>query len=206
VGSGEYTRVKLFKKSTVLDADRCFDTGNFEGNLYAPKYDDGTGPAELNEGYVCDYEDLDATGKLNVKLLNNGVSAKTFTYSITLQLTEKSVSLTYTPTLTNTTNISASTPFASMFVRTGNLVVVYWTVDVTPTAAAPTATELQISLPIASNFSDTIQAAGCGNCLSVPAQTSIVESNAANDRAAIKFLATNTGNANHRGTFMYRVI
>ncbi len=112
----------------------------------------------------------------------------------------------YTPTLTNTTNVTASSPYLWSYLRVGNIVVVYWVVDITPTAAAPTATELRATLPIASNFASTIQAYGCGNCAAIPAQTSTVSSNAAADLASIVFSATNTGNATHTGSFMYQVI
>ena len=111
---------------------------------------------------------------------------------------------TYTPTITNTTNVTASTPYLSNYVRIGNQVLVYWTVDVNPTAA--TATEFRMSLPIASNFADTIQLTGHANCLTVPAQTATALGNAAADLASIQFVATATGYATFRGSFMYQVI
>jgi hypothetical protein len=208
VGSGQKTKVAIYKKSTCLDIDRCFATTEFEGSLYAPMYNDGSGATELNEGLVCDYEDSDVTGKLNVKIFNTGPTSKTFTYAITYQDVEPSTSGTYTPTLTNTTNVTGSTPYLWSYVRSGNIVVVYFVVDVDPTAAAPTATELQASLPPAfpSNFSSTIQAYGNGNCANVPAQTSTITSNAANDRVAISFSATSSANATHIGSFAYQVI
>lgn len=204
VGSGELTKVELYKRSTCLAADRCFSTMNFEGSLYAPKFDDGTGPAELNEAYVCDYEDLDATGKLNVKLFNNGPSAKTFTYYITYE--QKPQADRYTPTLFNTTNISASTPYEWSYMRMGNICIVYFIVDIVPTAAVPTPTELQATLPFPSAFTTAVQAMGCGNCDLVPAQTSVCVSNAANDRVSIGFDATSTANATHAGSFAYQIL
>ncbi len=116
------------------------------------------------------------------------------------------VSGTYTPTLTNTTNVATSTPFANIYIRVGNIVTVYWTVDIDPTAAGSTLTEFGMSLPIASNFSDTVQLTGVGNCGRVPAQASSCGSDSANDRASIVFYATDTGGATHRGAFAYRII
>ncbi len=113
---------------------------------------------------------------------------------------------TYTPTITNTTNVTASVPYLSNYVRIGNQVAVFWSVDVNPAAAAPTSTEFQMTLPVASNFADTIQLTGSGNCLTVPAQTSTALSDASSDRAIIRFVATATGFGTHRGSFMYQVI
>ncbi len=206
VGSGELTKVEIYKKSTCLAADRCFATTNFEGSLYSPKFDDGSGPAELNEGWVCDYEDLDVTAKLNMKLFNNGPSTKTFTYSITYQQVGLSSSGTYTPTLTAVTNVSASTPFVCMYNRVGSIVTVFWTANIDPTAAAPTSTELGMSLPIASNLASGVDLAGAGNCGATPAQTSVVGADTTNDRASIVFTATSVADATHRGSFMYRIL
>lgn len=65
----------------------------------------------------------------------------------------------YTPTLTNTTNVSASTANANtMYKRTGDLVDVSGQVAIQATGAG--AIVLKISLPIASNFSATSQAGG----------------------------------------------
>jgi hypothetical protein len=204
VGSGEYTRVKIYKKSTCLDADRCFDTNNFESNLYAPKYDDGTGPVELNEGYVCDYEDLDATGKLNVKLFNNGASAKTFTYYITLQLTEKLLANEYTPTLFNTTNVAASVAFICFYSRSGNYVTVYVAVSIDPTLAAPTLTQLGISIPIPSDFAAAGDA--IGNAIDGIGQVGIILADSTNNRVVLQFFATSAANQNWFGSFRYKVI
>jgi hypothetical protein len=66
---------------------------------------------------------------------------------------------TYTPTLSNTTNVAASTAFACQYMRVGNTVTVSGTVTIDPTSAGA-ATLLGISLPIASNFTAQEQCAG----------------------------------------------
>lgn len=58
---------------------------------------------------------------------------------------------TYTPTLSNTTNISASTARKSTWTRLGNVVRVSGSVQITVTTGT-SATELGIELPIASNL------------------------------------------------------
>lgn len=69
---------------------------------------------------------------------------------------------TYTPTLTNTTNIAASTLNAAFFSRTGNQVTVNVQVQIDPTSSG-VGTTLTMTLPVATaNFSSTSQATGVG--------------------------------------------
>jgi hypothetical protein len=58
---------------------------------------------------------------------------------------------TYTPTLTNVSNVTTSTPFDCQYMRVGNTVTVSGKVEVTPTVAS-TFTSYRISLPIASTL------------------------------------------------------
>ena len=65
----------------------------------------------------------------------------------------------WTPTLTNGTNVAASTPHAnSFFIRVGNIIHVGLSVEIDCTAAG--AFDLQISLPVASDFAATDDASG----------------------------------------------
>jgi hypothetical protein len=64
----------------------------------------------------------------------------------------------YTPTLTNSSNIDASTAYVTQWFRVGNMVTVSGRCDVDPTAAG--FIDLKISLPISSNFSDNAQLTG----------------------------------------------
>ncbi len=204
VGSGQKTRVAIYKKSTCLDIDRCFATTEFEGSLYAPMYNDGSGATELNEGLVCDYEDLDATGKLNIKIFNTGPTSKTFTYSITYQ--EVGSYGTYVPTHYNTTNVSASTPADCAYTRVGALVTVYFNANITPTAAGPTLTEIGVSIPITSNFAGPGSAYGSAAFSDIAGQSGRFYSDSTNDRVAFRFMAVSTSNATVSGSFTYWVI
>lgn len=110
---------------------------------------------------------------------------------------------TYTPTLTNTTNIDASAvsgPF--QYSRLGNIVTVAGNITIDPTAAANTL--LGISLPIASNFTTTMDASGVGSA-QISNTTGSIGSDATNDRATLTFQATSTANAGWRVMFMYEV-
>jgi hypothetical protein len=65
---------------------------------------------------------------------------------------------TYTPTLTNSTNISSSTAEVCQYMRVGNVVTVSIRVTIQPTATG--GITLRISLPVASTFSSFGNAAG----------------------------------------------
>lgn len=70
----------------------------------------------------------------------------------------------YTPSLTNTTNVAASTAYSTGWYRVGNRVTVYGKVDIDPTAQG--AVELRMSLPSLSqaNFTQDYQAGGTFSC------------------------------------------
>src|SRR5690242_16967065 len=87
----------------------------------------------------------------------------------------------YTPTLTNVTNLSASTVYDAQWMRNGNVVTVGGRLDVDPTIAGPTA--LGISLPIPSNIAGLEGAVGTANGSSVASLTAAVVGDSTNDRA-----------------------
>lgn len=69
-------------------------------------------------------------------------------------------SYVYTPALTNTTNISASTAYPCQFMRVGNVVTVSGMVEIDTTLVGTY--QLGISLPVASAFTQNYQCAGTG--------------------------------------------
>ena len=114
----------------------------------------------------------------------------------------------YTPTLFNVVNVAASTAYECRWQRAGNTVTVSGRVDIDPTAAAPTATELGISLPVASAFSSANreECAGVGHATTVTAQHGAIRSDPTNDRAEYLFDATSAANVTHHFTFTYVII
>lgn len=110
---------------------------------------------------------------------------------------------TYTPTLTNVTNLDGSTAFVTNYSRVGTVVSVWGKVEVNPTALA--ATQLDISLPIASNFSAAEQLGGSANAGAVQQGAAFV-ADVANDRASMIFLATDTGNRTMSFAFGYSIV
>jgi hypothetical protein len=112
---------------------------------------------------------------------------------------------TYTPTLTGVTNVAASGAFVCQYYRVGNTVTVSGKFDVDPTAAAPTFTEIGVSLPVASNFSATQQAGGAGAAIQFDEEGAFY-ADTTNDRVTYFFFASNVANATHYFSFTYLVI
>lgn len=86
---------------------------------------------------------------------------------------------TYTPTLTDTTNIASSTAFQCQYIRVGNVVTVSGRVTIDPTSSG-TLTELSMTLPVDAALADQEELAGVfagsgsgtGNCGNIRAETS----------------------------------
>lgn len=111
---------------------------------------------------------------------------------------------TYTPTLTNVTNVAASTAYVCQWTRVGNVVTVSGKFDLDATAAA--ATELGISLPIASALAAEEQLGGVATTQVAATPSGRVRADATNDRAAVVFTATSVTNDSYSFTFTYVVL
>jgi hypothetical protein len=111
------------------------------------------------------------------------------------------VSGTYTPTLTNVGNVSTTTAFACQYMRVKNTVTVSGVVGLTPIGAG--ATQLGISLPIASALTSFEQLAGtaCANATSFAA----ILGDATNDRAELQYVSAGAA-VQFYFSFTYRVI
>lgn len=108
----------------------------------------------------------------------------------------------YTPTLTNVTNLDASTAFACIYTVVGRVVSVSGRVDVDPTATG--AARLGMSLPITSNF------AAIGDCSGVAfasgGQGAAISADTSNDRADFNFTAIGAANISLHFFFQYKII
>jgi hypothetical protein len=113
---------------------------------------------------------------------------------------------TYTPTLTNTTNIAASTAYASQYMRVGNVVTVSGRLNIDPTTSGA-ASELGISLPIASDITATTQCAGTGSNYTTTTEVSTggILGDTTNNRATFRFVAGGTAARDYGFTFTYLV-
>lgn len=142
------------------------------------------------------------TGTANQIAVSNGDGASgnpTLTLSV-----GDILSGTYTPTLTNVTNLAASTAYQCQYMRVGTTVLVSGKADVDPTAAATT--RLGISLPIASNLGAVEDLAGTAFAPAVAGQGAAIGGDAANDRAIMEWVAVDVANRAMFFTFMYEVI
>ena len=112
---------------------------------------------------------------------------------------------TYTPTLTNGANITGSTAFPSQYIRVGSMVFVSGALLVDPTTTA-VASELGISIPIASNFANNYEAGGNSSTLSVAGRSAGIIADPTNDRVRMVWLADDVTNHGRSYFFMYQVI
>lgn len=99
---------------------------------------------------------ITADGRLYGTALHNNAGAVTGTTN------QYIASGTYTPTLTNSINVASSTSGVAQWLRVGNVVTVSCgNISIDPTTAS-VASQLGISLPIASNFTVDTQCGGTG--------------------------------------------
>jgi hypothetical protein len=113
----------------------------------------------------------------------------------------------YSPTLTNTTNLSASSCSGLVYYRIGNIVHVEGQTTVTPTAASNTATELGISLAVASNLAASTDLVGfCISTDSTIVEYGFINGDSSNDRAKVQFKAGSTNLHGLYVSFSYVVI
>lgn len=104
---------------------------------------------------------------------------------------------TYSPTLTNSTNVTASTTGVCIYARNGNSVYVAGKFNVQPTATGSTLIDL--SLPIASNFTLNTDASGVGAIASQPTPTIVIFAETASD--TLRFFFVSPGTANYEVRF-----
>lgn len=114
------------------------------------------------------------------------------------------VTQTYTPSLTNTTNLDASTAFQCQFCQVGRVVIVSGRVDMDPTTAGLD-TQLEMSLPIASNIGASSELGGTACPRDVAGDVVSIAGNSAGDTATFRWIAGDTSNRAYRFIFSYLV-
>lgn len=112
----------------------------------------------------------------------------------------------YTPIATPTTNLDAAVPAECRWFRVGDFVTVVGQYTADATAAASTATELQLTLPIPTNLTASGQLSGVamsnGNVQTVGAR---ISADTTTERASIIWPATTTGNVSWSFLFSYQI-
>lgn len=113
---------------------------------------------------------------------------------------------TYTPTLTNVTNVAASTAYPCQYLQVGSQVTVSGKFDLDATAAGAALTQLGISLPVASSLTNAYELAGTAVTPAVSGECAAVYADGANDRAQVEFLCGDASNNAWYFTFTYTII
>jgi hypothetical protein len=178
-----------------------FDTNDLRGNLlfYTRDSDTDVAPTERMR--------ITSTGLVTLAA-SSGLSISSTAVTSPAAADGNVFSGTYTPTLTNSTNVAASTAAVCQYMRVGNVVTVSGQVfiDVTTTA---TDSILLMSLPIASDFSFARQCAGTGASItagSYGTETIGIMGNTASDVAEFRLRPTSVANLDYRFSFTYLVI
>jgi hypothetical protein len=114
---------------------------------------------------------------------------------------------TYTPSLTNTTNIASSTAAVCQYMRVGNVVTVSGTVTIDPTATGRIV--MGMTLPIASAFA-TSTPNQCGGTFASSGTTTVnvgsVAADGTNDRATFDGVVADAASRVYGFSFTYLVI
>ena len=119
------------------------------------------------------------------------------------------ISGTYTPTFTAVTNVATATAGLAHYARIGNEVMVWGTGSIASTAATSTASEFDISLPIASDLAAAGDLTGSGNILSATGTASAgvtITADTTNNRANCLYNAAQTAAGTLGYSFSYTVI
>jgi hypothetical protein len=146
-----------------------------------------------------------AVGAANTFLGSTGAAVPSWRTAAQVLTSLGIVTGTYTPTLTNVANLDASVANSNtMYLQIGNLVLVWGTCTADATAGGVT-TQLDISLPVASDLTSGDQLAGAGWWRSAP-DPMRVRGDATNDRAVCGWVAGVTTNNTLGFIFGYRVL
>lgn len=133
--------------------------------------------------------------------LTNGVNP---TDAVAFNQISSIYSGTYTPTLTNGTNVNASTPYQCQYMVINNSVTVSGKVDIDPTLAA-VSTILDISLPVASTFGAPENCAGTLSSYSINIQAGAIKANTTT--AQVNYIpVTDSSNQSFSFNFTYLII
>lgn len=137
-------------------------------------------------------------GRVYGKALHNNAGAVTGTTN------QYIASGTYTPTLTDQTNIDSSTAFQCQWIRVGNVVTVSGMVGINATSAT-TFTVLRMSLPIPSTLGALEACAGTHNQSAGTENPGVIYADVAGNLAEFAFTSVSTTELNRLFTFTYLV-
>ena len=111
---------------------------------------------------------------------------------------------TYTPAVTNSVNVTASTPRLSSWMRVGNVVTVSGSIDITPASASYTLVLLTLPIPLIGTWSTGGQCAGAAST-SVNL-TAAMTGDIASSKCGLNVLAPSTAAQTFSYSFTYVVV
>jgi len=114
---------------------------------------------------------------------------------------------TYTPTITNNINIASTSNIAAQYLRVGDTVHVFMRMEI-DTTTGDSISVLEISLPIASNFTSTDDLMGIGNTYTgTEMRNSLLSADTSDDRAVMSFTSdSGATDLSWYITFTYQVL
>lgn len=110
----------------------------------------------------------------------------------------------YTPILTNSTNLEASSSFPSQWFIQGRVVNVSGKVNLDPTSTS-TLTKIDINLPISSSFSNDYECIGTAIGSTLVNQGAAILANISTNKAQLQFIANNSSNQSMFYNFTYQI-
>lgn len=191
----------FFNGSTFVNPSAAENTAVFlmqTGNHYWYTGGAGSGAGTIKM-------ELSNAGALTIPNLAGATNGRAVVASTTGALSAGAIvaSGTYTPTLTNVTNVSASTAYDCQYLRVGNTVTVSGKVDIDVTLGA--ASELGLSLPISSAMTAEENLGGTASSSAAASLVSAIRADATNDRAAFVFTAISLTNDSYFFEFTYQI-
>lgn len=111
----------------------------------------------------------------------------------------------WTPTSNNITNLVSSSAAEGQYIRVGSVVTGSLQLTVDPTLSA-TATELELDLPVASNFGATSDAAGACGGSDVASEVAEVRADTTSDEMEVTWVTTSLASHEIACSFSYQVI
>jgi hypothetical protein len=133
-----------------------------------------------------------------------GLASTTGVFSSTISASNL-LENTYTPTVSNKSNVSTVTTNAAMYMRVGNRILVYGTLSIAVDGVG--SCSCQLSLPVASNFSASTQLAGNAADGAQNSETAQIQGNTTNDTAQLNWIEDVGAQTRAFGySFMYSVI
>jgi hypothetical protein len=134
-----------------------------------------------------------------------GISITNGAGSITFEVpTTFITSGTYTPTITNGSNVAGSTAYECQYMRVGSVVTVSGRIDIDPTLTA-TSTQLTFTLPISSAFGASNNLGGTAYCPNIAGMGAAIQSDGVS-QALVQYVPSDLTNNPYFFSFTYRII